>query len=73
MAGFLSLHKGKATESLLSPTQPAVYILSHLTEIPVRVVPPPPKKSKDNQGAPCPHNLMVDIFFQPRLFGLIVL
>ena len=57
--GNLSPHKRKVVEPPPSSTQPAVYMPS---EIPVRVAPPPPKKSKDNQGAPHPRNPMDNIF-----------
>ena len=57
--GPQSLHKRKAAESLPSSSQPAIYMPA---EIPVRVAPPPPKKSKDNQGAPCLCDPMVNIF-----------
>ena len=58
-AGSLSSHTRKAADSPPPPTQLAVYMPA---EIPVRVGPPLPKKSKDNQGASCPCNPMVDIF-----------
>ena len=54
-----SLHKRKVADSLLSSTQLAIYMPA---EIPARVALPPPKKSKDNQGAPCPCDPMVDVF-----------
>ena len=45
MADSLSLHKQKAVESSLPPTQLAIYMPA---EIPMRVIPPPLIKSKDN-------------------------